>query len=339
MGSLPAAVKVGMGAMMRIEPMNGLTPRGSALILTLWCVAILSVMIVTLARVVDADVDASSLATKRFEARELALTGLAFGLNPQVERGNALLRQRFENGDALDVAVTSESARINVNEVLADENDETLADLFELWEIPEELSRVAVDSLRDWVDENDLRSLNGAEEEDLFGQTRYSIPENRNFISVDEMERVRGMDEVIAQRPNWEDVFSVYSLEQLDVQDASLDVLRVAVGLSTEQAGRLIESRNGPDEEPQTDDDLIFENLDQVASVVGLSESQRQALNSRFAVGVEPTRIESVGTTGGVSYRITVIVERGGAAPNGGAGGGGNGGGGGADSILSWEEG
>lgn len=305
------------------------TPRGSALVLTLWCVAILSVMIVTLARVVNSDVDASSLATKRFEARELALTGLAFGLNPKVERGDALLRQRLDNGDAIDVAVTSESGRINVNAVLADVNDETLGDLFELWEVPEELRRVVVDSLRDWVDENDLRSLNGAEEEDLLGQTRYSIPENRNFISVDEMGRVRGMDEVIAGRPNWEDVFSVYSSEQLDVQDASVDVLRVVAGISAEQAGRLIESRNGPDEEPQTEDDLLFENLDQVASVVGLSERQRQDLDDRFAVGVEPTRVESVGTTGGVSYKITVIVNR----------GDGDGGGGGEESPLSWEEG
>jgi hypothetical protein len=292
-------------------------------------VAILSVMIVTLARVVNSDVDASSLATKRFEARELALTGLAFGLNPKVERGDALLRQRLDNGDAIDVAVTSESGRINVNAVLADVNDETLGDLFELWEVPEELRRVVVDSLRDWVDENDLRSLNGAEEEDLLGQTRYSVPENRNFISVDEMGRVRGMDEVIAGRPNWEDVFSVYSSEQLDVQDASVDVLRVVAGISAEQAGRLIESRNGPDEEPQTEDDLLFENLDQVASVVGLSERQRQDLDDRFAVGVEPTRVESVGTTGGVSYKITVIVNR----------GDGDGGGGGEESPLSWEEG
>ncbi len=335
---------------MRMCPYEGPTPRGSALVLTLWCVAILSVLIVALARVVDADVEASSLASKRFEARELALTGVAFGLNPKIERGDALLRQRFDNGDAIDVAVTSESARINVNDVLADENDETIAGLLELWEVPDEVSRVVVDSLRDWVDEDDLRSLNGAEEADLLDQTRYSIPENRNFISVDEMGRVRGMDEATARRPDWEDVFSVYSSEQLDVQDASADVLRVAAGISREQAGRLIESRNGPDEEPQTEDDLIFENLDQVASVIGLSEGQRQALNERFAIGVEPTRIESVGTTGGVSYRIAVIVNRGeagpddagtdgGAVPNAGVAGAANGGGGGGEQILSWEEG
>ncbi len=312
--------------------MNGLTPRGSALVLTLWCVAILSVLIVGLARVVDADVDASSLATKRFEARELALTGLAFGLNPKVKRGDELLHQRLENGDSIDVAVTSESARINVNDVLSDENDDTLKDLFELWEVPEQLSRVTVDSLRDWVDENDLRSLNGAEEDDLRGQTRYSIPENRNFISVDEMERVRGMDEVIAQRSGWEDVFSVLSSDKLDAQDAGGDVLRAVAGLSNEQVGRLNESRNGPDGEAQTDDDLIFENLEQVVAVVGLSEAQRQALEARFAIGVEPTRIESVGTTGGVSHKITVVVNRDEAD------GSGNGGGGEA-SILSWKEG
>ncbi len=327
------------GEMLKIEPMNRLPFRGSALILTLWCVAILSVMIVTLARVVDADVDASSLATKRFEARELALTGLAFGLNPDVKRGDELLRQRLENGDAIDVAVTSESARINVNSALADEDDETLEDLFELWEVPDAVIRAAVDSLRDWVDENDLRSLNGAEEEDLIGQTQYSIPENRNFISVDEMERVRGMDEVTALRPNWEDVFSVYSSDQLDAQDAPADVLRAVGGLSADQVGRLIESRVGPDGEAQTDDDLIYENLDQVAAVVGLSEGQRQLLNDRFAVGVEPTRIESVGTTGGVSYKITVIVDRAGGAPDAGVGVAGNGGGGGEESILSWQEG
>ncbi len=307
---------------------------GSALVLTLWAVAILSVMIVTLARVVDLDVESSSRASKRFEARELALTGIAYGMNPQIKRGEPLLHQRLDDGSAIDVSVTSESARININSVLGDENDETLADLLELWNVPEDFSRVAIDSLRDWIDENDIRSLNGAERDDLIGQTQYSVPENRDFISVEEMERVRGVDAVVLSQPDWAEVFSVHSEETLDVQDASSSVLQALAGFSNEQAARLIESRNGPDGEAQTDDDLIFENLDQVASVVGLSQSQRELLEGRFGIGSEPTRIESVGTVGDVSYTITVIMNRGGAE-------GGSPGGGGGDTakVLSWEEG
>ncbi len=307
---------------------------GSALVLTLWAVAILSVMIVTLARVVDLDLESSSLATKRFEARELALTGIAYGMNPQIERGDPLHRQRLDDGSALDVSVTSESARININRVLGDVNDETLADLFELWNVPEEFTRIAEDSLRDWVDENDIRSLNGAESEDLIGQTQYSVPENRDFISVEEMERVRGVDAVVLSQPDWAEVFSVHSEETLDVQDAPSSVLQAVGGFSLEQAARLIESRNGPDGEAQTDDDLLFENLDQVASVVGLSQPQREVLDSRFGIGSEPTRIESVGTVGDVSYTITVIIDRGGSGDEAPAGGGG-----GEAKVLSWEEG
>lgn len=307
---------------------------GSALVLTLWAVAILSVMIVTLARLVDVDLEASSLASKRFEARELALTGIAYGMNPQIKRGDPLQHQRPDDGSALDVSVTSESARININSVLGDVNDETLADLFELWNVPEEFSRTAQDSLRDWIDENDIRSLNGAEREDLLGQTQYSVPENRDFISVEEMERVRGVDAIVLSQPNWAEVFSVHSEETLDVQDASSSVLQAVGGFSIEQAERLIETRNGPDGGAQTDDDLIFENLDQVASVIGLSQVQREALESRFGIGSEPTRVESVATVGGVSYTITVILDRGGSAD--GESGGNRGG---EAKVLSWKEG
>lgn len=312
--------------------------RGSALVITLWCIAILSMMIVTLARVVDGDVESSSQATRRFEARQLALTGIAYGMNAEIERGDPLFHQQLEDGSQLDVSVTSESARININTVLEDVNDETLDEIFDLWEVPDEFSRVAVDSLRDWTDENELRALNGAEAEDLAGQTQYSIPENRDFISVDEMERVRGVDAVIANQPDWADIFSVHSEEQIDIQDAASDVLQAVGGFSLEQADRLIETRNGPDELAQTEDDLIFENLDQVTSVIGVTEDQRQRLTSKFGIGSEPTRIESAAVVGGVRYVITVIANRGGS-------GGGNdatpqtGRTGGQVKVLSWEEG
>ncbi|MGC1479874.1 MAG: hypothetical protein WA771_05195 [Chthoniobacterales bacterium] len=298
-------------------------------------------MIVTLARVVDSDVESSSQATRRFEARQLALTGIAYGMNAEIERGDPLFRQELEDGSELEVAVTSESARINVNSVLGDVNDETLDAVLDVWEVPEEFSRVAVDSLRDWTDENELRSLNGAEAEDLVGQSEYSIPENRDFISVSEMERVRGVDAVISNRPDWAEIFSVHSDEKIDVQDAGSDVLRAVSGMSSEQADLLIETRNGPDLVPMTEDDLIFENLDQVTSVIGLTENQRARLTSKFGVGSEPTRIESAGTVGGVRYVITVIADRGGA---GGSGAGDEnearaGRPGGQVKVLSWEEG
>lgn len=284
--------------------------RGGALLLTLWCVAVLSLTIVLIAQIVSSDVDSESLRSRRFAARELALTGVAYGINPDIHRDSELLHQRYPNGDVLDVLISSEAARLNINYLLRESDHHTLKSLFTLWKIPTMPQEIAVASLIDWTDADSLRQLNGAERDDLAGQTKYSLPKNRDFRSIDEMERVRGMDFVAEAAPDWRDYFSVYSGRKVDIQDAAPAVLQAVGGLTGDQAELLVKWRNGPDGQPGTGDDHVILNLSEVGEKLGLSDAQQALLQATFQVGNEPSRVVSTARVGGTQYRIVVVLDR-----------------------------
>ena len=283
---------------------------GSALLLVLWAVAVLSITVLAVARVVRSDVDDASLQNRRFEARELALTGVALGMHPKIEPWDSLLDQKLGGGRELRVRVISEASRMDINRALKEPDQKTLRKLFEIWGAKQEVISAAVDSLVDWTDADDLRSLNGAEKSDLLKQTVYSLPANRDFRSVNEMERVRGMDAIAALNPDWADYFTVNGGRRIDLQDASIDLMR-AGGLSEEQARMVEQVRNGADKLPQTKDDYKIKNMTEFLRRIGVSDDQMQLIQSKFGAGLGPTRINSRARIGGTDYRIVVVAARG----------------------------
>lgn len=290
----------------------GLKPRrGAALLLTLWCLAIVSITVVMIARMVDSDVAVERTRSRKFEARQLAFTGIAHGMNPNLRRDSELLHQKNAEGGEIAVRITSENARLNINLLLQQPGNLTLKRLFTLWGVPQDVTSMTIDSLVDWTDAGDLRQLNGAEREDLQNQTAYSIPRNRPFQSIDEMQHVRGMDIVAQFNSEWRDCFSVFSGAQTDIQDASGDVLRAAGGFSGAQVEALMEIRNGKDKLAGTPDDYQFDSLDDVIQRIGLSDARAiESLRAGFMVGGEPMRIQSTAWVGGVVYRIQTVVNR-----------------------------
>lgn len=279
---------------------------GVALLLTLWCVAVVAMATVGVARLIGLDSETESLRARKFEARELALTGIAHGSNPEMPRWHELLHQRLPGGGTLDVRVTSEGARLNINRLLQEPENPSLKRLFSLWGIPDEEARVAIDSLADWTDKNDSHRLNGAEREQLQNQETYSLPENRDFRSVEEMARVRGMDAVARRHPQWRETFSVYSADKLDIQDAPLDAM-LAMGLDAQTAARIIEVRNGPDGVAGTKDDRILKDLAQAARELG---ADSESISQIFTTASEPVRVESRATLGPTRYVVTAVIQR-----------------------------
>jgi type II secretory pathway component PulK len=152
--------------------------------------------------------------------------------------------------------------------------------------------------------------LNGAEKTELLNQTRYSIPANRDFHSVSEMERVRGMDEIAALKPDWADYFTVNGNRRIDLQDASIDVMRAA-GLPEQRAILIDQLRRGADREAHTRDDLKIKNMTQFLRQVGLTDPDIQAVQSKFGAGLGPIRISSRAQVGGTDYEIVAVASRG----------------------------
>ncbi len=297
---------------------------GSALLLSLWCVAVLSVTVLAVAKMVLADVDDAALENRRFEGRELALTGLAYGLHPKIEAWDPLLDQRQPDGSRLKVRITSEGARFDINRQLRERGQATLRRLFTNWGLTSSQISTALDSMLDWIDADDQPLPNGAERGQLEKQPQYSPPANRDFRSVAEMEKVRGMDVVAAAKPDWAKFFTVHGGRRIDLQEASIDVMRAAGGLSTDQAQQIDEARRGADHLPQTRDDYKIRNVGQFLASMGLSEAQRTLAASKFSAGAGPTRVESRATVGRTDYTIAVVATR----PAGGGDG----------ALLDWDE-
>lgn len=282
----------------------------SAMILTLWCVAVLSITVIAVARMVERDVQVEGVQNRRFEARELALTGIAYGFEKKIMRWDSLLNQKLPDGSELHVREVSEASRLDINQMLREPEQLTLHRLFRIWGLePDEIGMV-IDSLVDWVDSDDFRMLNGAEKDDLANQNLYTIPANRDFYSVDEMERVRGMDLIAARKPDWRETFTVHGGRRVDIQDASLEILEVVGGMSPDMAIAIDQLRRGADGEPYTRDDFKIQDVGAVFDQLGFRGQQAEIAARRFGPASEPTRVESTAIVGGTPYRITAVVNR-----------------------------
>ncbi len=289
-----------------------LNTRGVALPLVLWAVFVMSAVLVTVVGLVDFDLDLESLRVKRSSARQLAMTGLALGTHPQVKSGDPMLHQNFSDGTRLDVIVQSEDARLNINQMLTKGRTAELQKLFQFWGVPEKEVQVAIDSLKDWIDGDNFRGLNGAEAADLENQTEYSKPEDRPFIHLAEIKKVRGMDAVSRVKPDWAEFFSVRSSGRLDLQEVSGDLLEVFGGLSPDQAKSFEQYRLGPDGLALTEDDPVIKSVETLASIVPLSAPQQKMCAALFGGRGETKRIVSRGSSGGLIYEISVIGGGGG---------------------------
>ena len=136
--------------------------------------------------------------------------GLAVGVNPTTrETDYMLLTRQVGPGESYRVKIRGEGGKFNINAILqqAESGDTLLEDIFSQWLSgvvdgdPEkterefrDLSSEIVDALRDWVDPDDLSSLNGAENDYYLELGYENYPFNRPFYSLDEVLLVRGMD-------------------------------------------------------------------------------------------------------------------------------------------------
>src|SRR5271156_1949699 len=114
---------------------------GSALLLVLFAIVLLSGLITATVAFVSVDVDEYGALNKQFRARQLAESGLAFGLNPQVQsQDTALLDQQAPDGGRFRVIITSESTKLNINFILENNRDDLLGDLFSRWGVAPKVS-------------------------------------------------------------------------------------------------------------------------------------------------------------------------------------------------------
>jgi len=298
---------------------------GAALLLVLWAIAVVSFAVVWLADVVNLELESGAAGAAGLRARTIALSGVALGVHPQVDRDDTtLLEQDFGSGERLEVRIRGEGARLNINRLLADQDRITLKNLFILWGLSNDEADQLIDKLIDWTDADDFRLLNGAERAEYLTLGIPDAPANRPFRSVAEMAQVIGMDRVAQVNPAWAESFTIFGDGRVDVNEAGAEVLQAATGLTPEMVGEILRMRVGPDGVEGTEDDFVFESTDQLRGWLQGSTLPLEQVMSRLTTESPVKRIDSRGMVGDRAVLISVVAATGEGGP--------------ANTYLLWEE-
>ena len=295
--------------------------RAIALPLVLWSIALLGGLVVLLAGVVGDWLDSESRAERRFVARQMALSGVALGLNPAVKPGDPLLRRGSPDGEGFEVRLENEAAKINPNFYIQQGNRPVFLRLFEGWGAELQAAEAAIDGLQDWIDNDDLLSLKGAERGEYERAGRSGFPANRPLRHIREMEAVMNLSPLLAAKQDWQNYFTIWYTGKISIQHAKEPMLTELAELTPVQIQSLLEVRAGFDKIEGTDDDQKLESVEAAADFLGADSRQRQALLNFFDTSGDLRRIESTGYCHGVRHKIIVV------APAGSPG-----------QIMSWEE-
>ena len=288
----------------------GRRKKASALMLMVWAIMLMSVTVAGVVQYVSFSADEAVLDAADFKTLHLAECGIVLGLHPDLRSTDPVLKQKVGTDSGFEVWLTSEGSRMPINFITDPRVAEAMVKLFETWGLSTDDATIAAQSLADWVDRDDDQRAQGAEEEFYKGMNVYDVPRNQGFISVEEMQLVRGMDLVERKKPDWKNYFSVYTDGQIDLLHATKDVIIASTGAAEGDVERLISQRDGGDGIHGTEDDgRLSDNA--AISLLGLSTEQLAAVRSNITYGGNAVRrVESIGWVGEKRRKITVIARR-----------------------------
>lgn len=283
--------------------------RGSALIIVLWSIVLLGIAVFGVVELVELSIEHTSHDERALEARGLALSGVALGLNPQLQKDDPILSQSSASDQQFKVTLESAGARMNPNYVLLSKHREILADLFNQWGVPLDQADHVADCLYDWITPGDLKSLNGAKADDYAKANLPQRPTYKPFETLEEMEQVIGMDLVAKVKPDWKRSFTLWSAGPLDVKEAPADLIAAVFGIDPKRVAFFTNARNGRDGIPGTADDTAVPDIKTLEGQLGLSEITVKALGNQVSFGSNNRRIESVGLSQGAQVTISVVTQ------------------------------
>jgi general secretion pathway protein K len=285
--------------------------RGSALLLVLWAILMLTAALLVWMNWIQSDMDLAADRTHELEARAMALSGVAIGKHPLVSERTPGLQEDLDASRGFRVRIIGEGGKLNINWLLAGEEPRKL-NILKLWLEMHGLDfkerETLVDCMLDYVDPDNLKRLNGAEDEPGY------TPANRPFQSLDEIEQVRNIEPLL-RSPGWKDELTIYSQGPIDLTSAGEAILRMLPGMSEARIARFLIIRRGRDGVDGTEDDFQFKDLATIQSYLGFTAAQFKELSGLIVAKDQTQRIISEGHAGNVSRQIDVVVRKGGSNP------------------------
>jgi len=276
-----------------------------------WCLLLLGMAVFGVVEMVQLSMEHTSNMELAMEARALASSGLALGLNPQLLKDDPLLSKKVAADRRYNVLIGSEGARLNLNYILISGHREILENLFTRWGLKMDDAQHVIDCLYDWVTPGDLRSLNGAKAADYEKAGLKQRPTYQPFQSFDEVEQVMGMDMLEKAKPGWQDSFSLWSKGPLDVSEAPPELIAAIFGIDPKRVAVFTEARNGKDGIAGTADDLPLKDMKTFQQQLGISDLAMTTLDNQITLKDPTRRVKSVGQAGGSQVIISVVTQLG----------------------------
>jgi general secretion pathway protein K len=284
--------------------------QGSALLLVLFVIILLSGLVTATVGFLKNDVDEYGARNKEFRARQLAESGLAFGIHPVVtDTDRSLLEQKAEDGGVFHVSIASESTRLNINFILESGRDDLLENLFARWGVESKPAKAAVKGLREYL--AGPAQVQMAQVIKQAPQPDKQVPQlAAEFRSVEEMSLAPEFAIVMDKQPDWMNFFTVWGDGKLDVNLANADMIELFTGVSPATASEFVKYRLGPDGKPFTLDDRVYNSMDEVRAALGMSPEQFKLVQGLLSLKSAVDRIESTGIIAGHKKTIIVIASR-----------------------------
>lgn len=220
--------------------------QGIALVLVLWILALLSVIAGSLVFSSRTEVLMAANLVSAARGEAAADAGVHKAIYELTRPATDVLRW---NGDGLThswdfggarllVTILDESGKVDVNTA----SIQLLKGLFLAVGVPDSEADSLVDAIADWRDQDDLRSLHGAERAEYSAAGRDDGPSNAPFEAIEELQQVLGLgDEIFARIEPFVTVHS--RLPGVATAVAPRTVLLALPGSTPEQVDIFVEQR------------------------------------------------------------------------------------------------
>lgn len=275
---------------------------GSALIVTLWVLIILSLLVGSFAFDMYIESGITSYYRKRLKAQFLARAGVEYAKHMldrsfkadakesapaggedawvssvNLSRGMGVsIDQELGDGKFM-LEILPEQGRRNVNSL----TDEDWEEVLDQGGVPQDRWPELIDCFHDWTDDNDEHQLNGAESDDSFYEQRDYECKNAPLDTVDELMLIKGFDPEIVYGGTTEDgdvitgiahLLTTWGDGKVNVNTASREVLLTIPGLEEFDVDDIIAGRMGTDQTEGTKDDG-YESVDDVMGKLGITDA------------------------------------------------------------------
>lgn len=204
---------------------------GVVLLVVLWVVTLLTIIAGSYSVTLRTDTSIVHNAVLAAQARaaahagvRLAVLGLVNRITPDDSTASSIRFDTVFSTARVHIIVTDESGKINLNRA----SPALLNNLLRAAGVESTQADALVGAIEDWRDQDDLRSLNGAEKGDYQAAGMRYVPRNAPFQSVDELALVLGMKFALFKQ--LQGALTVYSSSGGGNPSSAPDLVRLALG-------------------------------------------------------------------------------------------------------------